>query len=136
LSPLPTSTFSFMFFPPILLLRKHGKLGGSMRSANCQQFSTQRAISHLPKGISGVYSPCLPRLCIRSIYRDVCGILGEDTDLPGSRHRFGPVGDIELAVDTGCMGFDGTRCDNELPGDLLVGSTQGHELENLQFALA
>ena len=31
---------------------------------------------------------------------------GEYADLPGTGCRLGPVGNIELAIDTGCVGFD------------------------------
>jgi len=60
----------------------------------------------------------------------VHGGLGEDTELPGARHRLGPVGDVELAIDTGCVGFDGARGYDELLGDLAVGSAQGDEVED------
>ena len=63
------------------------------------------------------------------------GKLGEDTELPSARHRLGPIGDIELAVDTGSVGLDGARGHNELSCDLLVGLAQGHEVENFQLAL-
>ena len=64
------------------------------------------------------------------------GILGEDAALPGTGDCLSPVGDVELAIDTGRVGFDGARGYNELPGDLLVGSAQGHEVENFQLTLA
>ena len=63
-------------------------------------------------------------------------MLGEEAELPGARHRLSPVGDIQLAINTGRVGFDGARSYNKLPGDLLVGSAQGDQLENLQLALA
>jgi hypothetical protein len=61
---------------------------------------------------------------------------GKDTDLPGAGDCFGPVGDIELAIDTGRVGFDGAPGHDELLSDLLVGPAQGDELENLQLPLA
>ena len=64
------------------------------------------------------------------------GTLGEDTELPGARHRLGPVGDVQLAVNTGRVGLDGAWGHKELLGDLLVGPAQGYEVENLQFTLA
>ncbi len=64
------------------------------------------------------------------------GILGEDTELPGARHRLSPVGDVELAIDTGRVGFDGTPGYDELPGDLLIGAPQGNQVEDLQLTLA
>ena len=54
----------------------------------------------------------------------------EDAELPGARHRLSPVGDVQLAIDTGRVGFDGARGHDELPGDLLVGSAQSHEMEH------
>jgi len=35
-------------------------------------------------------------------------ILGEEAELPGTRHCLSPVGDIQLAIDTGRVGFDGS----------------------------
>ena len=53
--------------------------------------------------------------------------------MPGTGDRLGAIGNIELAIDTGCVGFDGSRSHDELPGDILVGPAQGHELENFQL---
>ena len=64
------------------------------------------------------------------------GILGEDAKLPGAGHCFGPVGDVELAVDAGRVRLDGARGDDELLRDLLVGPAQGDELEHFQLTLA
>lgn len=60
----------------------------------------------------------------------------EDAELPGARRCLGPVNDIQLAIDTGCVSFYGTWGNDQLPGDLLVGSALGDELENFQLALA
>ena len=60
----------------------------------------------------------------------------EDADLPGARHRLGPVGNIELSVDAGCVGFDRARGYNQLPGNLLIGTTQGEMMEDFELALA
>jgi len=38
--------------------------------------------------------------------------LGKDTQLAGAGDCLGPIGDIELAIDTGRVGFDGTRRHN------------------------
>jgi len=59
---------------------------------------------------------------------------GGYTELPGVCHRLGPIGNVKLAIDTGRVGFDSARRYHELLGDLLVGSTQGREMENLQLA--
>ena len=64
------------------------------------------------------------------------GILGEYAELPGTGDCLGPVGDVELAVDAGRVGFDGAWGYDELPGDLLVGPAQGHEVENFHLTLA
>jgi hypothetical protein len=64
------------------------------------------------------------------------GTSGEETELSGARHRLGPVSDVQLAIDMGCMGFDGTPGYNELSGDFLVGSAQGNEVEDLALTLA
>ena len=60
----------------------------------------------------------------------------KDTELPGARYRLGPVGDIELAIDTGRVGFDSAPGHNKLLGDLLVGFAQGHEVKNFKLARA
>ena len=60
--------------------------------------------------------------------------LSEDSELRGASNGFGPVGDIEFVVDTSRMGFDNTRCHNEMPGDLLVGFAQCNEMEYFQLA--
>ena len=60
----------------------------------------------------------------------------EDAELPGARRRLGPVNDLQLAIDTGGVSFYGTRRYDQLPGDLLVGSALGYELENFQLARA
>ncbi len=73
-------------------------------------------------------------LWIRLICWNVGGILGEDAKLPGACDCLGPVGDVQLAIDTGCVGFDGARGYDELPGDLLVGLAQGDEVEHFQLA--
>ena len=57
-------------------------------------------------------------------------ILGEEAELPGTRHCFGSVGDVQLAIDTGRVGFDSARGYNELLGDLLIGPAQGDEMED------
>ena len=75
-------------------------------------------------------------MCIGLIYGMYVGVLGEDAELPGAGDCLGPVGDVQLAIDTGRVGFDGARGHNELPGDLLVGPAQGHEMENFQLTLA
>ena len=64
------------------------------------------------------------------------GGLWEETELSGARHRFGPVGDIQLAIDACRVGFDCTQGYDELIGDLLVGPAPGHELEDFQLAPA
>ena len=51
--------------------------------------------------------------------------LGEDAELPGARRRFGPVGNVQLAIDAGRVGLDRARCHDQLPGDLLVGHALG-----------
>ena len=61
--------------------------------------------------------------------------LGENAKLPGACYCFGTVGDIQLAIDIGCVGFNSTRGYDELPGDLLVGFAQGDEVEDFQFPL-
>ena len=63
-------------------------------------------------------------------------MLGEEAELPGARHCLGSVGDVQLAINTGRVGFDGAWGHNELPGDLLVGTAQGYEVEDLQLTLA
>jgi hypothetical protein len=42
--------------------------------------------------------------------------LGKETELSGTRHRFGTVGDVGFAIDTGPVCFDSARGDKELPG--------------------
>jgi hypothetical protein len=46
--------------------------------------------------------------------------LGEEAQLPCTSDGFGAVGDIELAVNSGGMGFDRTRADNELASDFKI----------------
>ena len=55
--------------------------------------------------------------------------------MPGARHRLGAVGDVQLAIDTGRVGFDGARGHDELTGGLLVDTAQGHELKDFHLAL-
>jgi len=62
--------------------------------------------------------------------------LGKDTQLLGTCDCLSPVGDVEFAIDTGRVGFDGAQCHDELPGNLLVSSAYGHEMEHFQLALA
>ena len=61
------------------------------------------------------------------------GILGKDTQLPGMGNCLGPVGNVQLAIDTGRVGFDGAPGYDKLPGDLLVGPAQGYEMEHFQL---
>ncbi len=61
------------------------------------------------------------------------GIIGKDTQLPGVGNCLGPVGDVQLAIDTGRVGFDGAPGYDKLPGDLLVGPAQGYEMEHFQL---
>ena len=56
--------------------------------------------------------------------------------MPGASDGFGPVGDVELAVDAGRVGFNGAWGHDELPGNLLVGPAQSHEVKNFQLSLA
>ncbi len=56
--------------------------------------------------------------------------------MPGARHGLGPVGDVQLAIDTGCVSLDSAGGYKELPGDFLVGAAQGDEVENFQLTLA
>lgn len=64
------------------------------------------------------------------------GESGKNAELPCARHRFGPVGDIQLAIDIGCVSLDGTPRHDELLGDLLIGLAQGNQVENFQLAPA
>ena len=56
--------------------------------------------------------------------------------MPGARYSFGPVRNIQLAINTGRVSLDGTRRNNELLGDLLIGSTECYEMENFELPLA
>src|SRR6266508_2838506 len=65
-----------------------------------------------------------------------CGVgweLRKDAQLPGARGCLGPVGDVQLTIDTGRVCFDGSWSHNELLGDLLIGLAQGYEMEDLQL---
>ena len=62
--------------------------------------------------------------------------LRDQTQPPGFRYGLGAVGGVELAVDAGGMSFDGSRGDDELPGDLPVRLAKRHEVEDFQLALA
>lgn len=62
--------------------------------------------------------------------------LGKDAQLPGASNGFGPIGDIQFSIDADCVSFDGTQGYDELLGNLLIGPTQGHEMEHFQLALA
>ena len=60
----------------------------------------------------------------------------KDTQLPGTGYCLGPVINIELAIDAGCVGLDGTWSYNELAGNFLVSPAQRHEIKNFQLTLA
>ncbi len=62
--------------------------------------------------------------------------LGKDAELPGARHRLSSVGNVELAVDAGRVGFDSALGYDKMLSNLLISSAQGHELEYLQLTLA
>ena len=57
-------------------------------------------------------------------------------EFPGARHGLGPVGDVELPIDIRAVGFDGARGYDQLPGDFLIGSARGDELQDFQFTVA
>ena len=61
---------------------------------------------------------------------------GKDAQLPRTSDRLGPIGRIKLSINVRRVGFDGAPSDDEMLGDLLVGFTQGHKLENFELALA
>ena len=62
--------------------------------------------------------------------------LGENTELPGARYRFGPVGNVQLAVNTCCVGFDGALGHDKLMGDFPIRPAKGYKMENFQLPLA
>ncbi len=55
--------------------------------------------------------------------------------MPGMRDCLSPVGDLQFAVDAGCVSFDRTRSDDELLSYLLVSSTQSQKMKYFQLAL-
>src|SRR5581483_4283684 len=49
----------------------------------------------------------------------------------GERRELGPRGDTEFGEDVAQVRRDGSRRDEQLVGDLLVGQSLGHELDDL-----
>ncbi len=51
-------------------------------------------------------------------------------------HRLRAGGDVQFAIEAGSVRFDGSQRNNQLSGDLLIGTALRDEAQHLQFALA
>jgi hypothetical protein len=67
--------------------------------------------------------------------RRVESVLPKHVELAGPSEGLGTVRDLELAVDVARVGLDGAHGDEEILGDLRIGSARSEQAQHLELAL-